>query len=1040
MAYENLKAAIKQAIKQNGNQEITGNLLQSTLLNIVNNIEETMTIYDVSAHNNGATFESLSALLNSSDLSKLIPTSVQHSGMSIRFVQSSDNKYVQYRYMLRYENTTAGNNAFKNTSNWQKTSIPTFELNEISPVESNTLYKKIVYEALNSSYSYQPQLTIGKVIYNTKTIDFNNISYTDYSNGRCYYGTCKPGQIFIIKGIGLTKPRLYSFHNSDGEVLELCEAEYKGAEHNYKILVAPDNASYFVYNTLYYVSDCALYISGNFIGGYGNAIMDKIPMLPYCLYSSMVSSSLTENTLYKSITIEVSPGERLQMKVSSLDANIRYSFGNYDGIFDMSAIKPKIGMNEISVPVNGVKYLRATLPISEESYIARRKYTDSKLFDYVILKNDINILDDIDLFNYTPFDSNETKWGGYVYMASRVCSTPQEIKKGTKLHYIINDGYKIAFIIFGNYPNKISSNWLAREGDITITADFDIKATYLLFAKSNGTDSISVSEVLANCKVSSYIQKRISALTSFQDEILLDRSKYFNVPMLKGCYFSAFGAKTLTAHTGYKTLRLKVYQGEKFIIHKNEVSPVSEQVDYCYYDINGTVIPRENGETRIFEIGDNYITIPSNVYYMYVHLPISDESYILMLKNGDNSIESIRYGENYNLLSTKEDWYNSLILDYSEEKWLYYDSNLTRLRNIPLNIPIGTKIGYNINDGYKVNIKCAGNYPNKINSGWLTGNGVYKTQLYNNVIISFAKTDGTTAITVDEVFANCSIYIQSYNEQVDVLEDRIGESKDYLIDCYLNKGRVVYSAHRGLRTVAPENSIPAYEAAGRAGFDFLNLAQLRQSADGTWYVMHDETIDRTTDGTGAIENLTDEYLQTVHIDTGVNIERFSPEELVIPTLEKAIQIARKYGMKLYFRIASITGNSYQADKAAWDSFIAIIRKYRCEGMLFGGNALTDLLPLHRDLGLDWCINYDVYSSEAVFQQITDYVNAGIKNATIFTTSDILTDAHIAAAREHGFKVMVHLASDNATKDQCLEWSNKGVDIIGGVVNYDLSKD
>ena len=38
MAYENLKSAIKQAIKQNGNQEITGSLLQSTLLNIVNTL------------------------------------------------------------------------------------------------------------------------------------------------------------------------------------------------------------------------------------------------------------------------------------------------------------------------------------------------------------------------------------------------------------------------------------------------------------------------------------------------------------------------------------------------------------------------------------------------------------------------------------------------------------------------------------------------------------------------------------------------------------------------------------------------------------------------------------------------------------------------------------------------------------------------------------------------------------------------------------------------------------------------------------------
>lgn len=38
MAYENLKAAIKQAIKQNGNQEITGDLLQATLLSIVDNL------------------------------------------------------------------------------------------------------------------------------------------------------------------------------------------------------------------------------------------------------------------------------------------------------------------------------------------------------------------------------------------------------------------------------------------------------------------------------------------------------------------------------------------------------------------------------------------------------------------------------------------------------------------------------------------------------------------------------------------------------------------------------------------------------------------------------------------------------------------------------------------------------------------------------------------------------------------------------------------------------------------------------------------
>ena len=56
-------------------------------------------IYDVSYHNNGTTFDSLSTLLSSENLSTLIPSEIRCGGMTIRFIQSSDNKYVQYRLM-----------------------------------------------------------------------------------------------------------------------------------------------------------------------------------------------------------------------------------------------------------------------------------------------------------------------------------------------------------------------------------------------------------------------------------------------------------------------------------------------------------------------------------------------------------------------------------------------------------------------------------------------------------------------------------------------------------------------------------------------------------------------------------------------------------------------------------------------------------------------------------------------------------------------------------------------------------------------------
>ena len=78
-------------------------------------------IYDVSAKNPTAglnsdgKWESLSALLSDTNFNTLIPLIVRKGGMSIKFVRSSDNKYVQFRYM---SSSTAVAN-FNNVANWQ---------------------------------------------------------------------------------------------------------------------------------------------------------------------------------------------------------------------------------------------------------------------------------------------------------------------------------------------------------------------------------------------------------------------------------------------------------------------------------------------------------------------------------------------------------------------------------------------------------------------------------------------------------------------------------------------------------------------------------------------------------------------------------------------------------------------------------------------------------------------------------------------------------------------------------------------------------
>lgn len=130
-------------------------------------------IYDVSSHNDGAVFESLSALLSSSNLDALIPASVRHGGMTIRFIQgseqSSDNKYVQYRLTADEWST--------NTENW-------------------TIAEEGAYVE-NPEFVYVKTDSEGKTLYGVKT------------DGKFYFGDGCPPQVreyiitnFVIKESG----------------------------------------------------------------------------------------------------------------------------------------------------------------------------------------------------------------------------------------------------------------------------------------------------------------------------------------------------------------------------------------------------------------------------------------------------------------------------------------------------------------------------------------------------------------------------------------------------------------------------------------------------------------------------------------------------------------------------------------------------------------------------------------------------------------------------------------------------------------------
>ena len=99
-------------------------------------------------------------------------------------------------------------------------------------------------------------------------------------------------------------------------------------------------------------------------------------------------------------------------------------------------------------------------------------------------------------------------------------------------------------------------------------------------------------------------------------------------------------------------------------------------------------------------------------------------------------------------------------------------------------------------------------------------------------------------------------------------------------------------AHRGASAIAPENTISAFRAAAEQGARWVEL-DVALLSDGTLVVIHDDTVDRTTSGTGSLGELTREDLD--RLDAGKWFDpRFADEKL--PTLADTIKALGEFGL------------------------------------------------------------------------------------------------------------------------------------------------
>ena len=153
-------------------------------------------------------------------------------------------------------------------------------------------------------------------------------------------------------------------------------------------------------------------------------------------------------------------------------------------------------------------------------------------------------------------------------------------------------------------------------------------------------------------------------------------------------------------------------------------------------------------------------------------------------------------------------------------------------------------------------------------------------------------------------------------------------------------------AHRGASGLAPENTLPAIDFALSANADYIEI-DVHLSNDNKIIVIHDFTVDRTTDGTGKISDLDSTYIKTLDAGSSFN-SKFAGTQ--VPFLEEVLE--RVNGKtKLLIEIKEKRTVNTGIEK----ELVGMIKKYKaekwCVVQSFNDNSLEEVHNISPEIEL-----------------------------------------------------------------------------------------
>lgn len=225
-------------------------------------------------------------------------------------------------------------------------------------------------------------------------------------------------------------------------------------------------------------------------------------------------------------------------------------------------------------------------------------------------------------------------------------------------------------------------------------------------------------------------------------------------------------------------------------------------------------------------------------------------------------------------------------------------------------------------------------------------------------------------------------------------------------------------AHRGYSGVYPENTMLAFREAVEAGCDGIEL-DVHETKDGQLVVIHDEAVDRTTDGTGFIRNLTFDQLRKLNAAKLFD-GRYAPEK--IPSFEEYCEWLS--GQNIFTNIEIKSDNTYYPgiEEKTWE----VIEKYGVQKKVlfssfnhFSLRRLREIVPDYVELGA----LVEHKSGVQVFPG--DYCKASGFQC-YHPPIGILNDENVKNCKDNGVKLNVWTVNDMDGLEKLYRWGCEGI--------------